>query len=72
MTLNGLPPKADEKGGCLAEPASPCVGVCRMDPGQGWCAGCFRTLEEIAGWSRYEAATKRVVLRRIAKRRAVD
>ena len=31
---------------------SPCVGVCRMSPSTGWCEGCFRTIDEIAGWSR--------------------
>jgi uncharacterized protein len=29
---------------------SPCVSVCRMDPATGWCEGCYRTIEEIAGW----------------------
>lgn len=28
---------------------SPCVGVCEMDD-DGLCAGCFRTLDEIARW----------------------
>jgi predicted Fe-S protein YdhL (DUF1289 family) len=29
---------------------SPCTGVCTMDPETGWCAGCARTRDEIAGW----------------------
>lgn len=33
---------------------SPCVGVCRMDESTGLCAGCARTLDEIAGWSRLD------------------
>jgi uncharacterized protein len=28
---------------------SPCVGVCEIDT-RGYCAGCFRTGEEIARW----------------------
>jgi uncharacterized protein len=28
---------------------SPCTGVCRLD-GAGYCLGCQRTGEEIAGW----------------------
>lgn len=28
---------------------SPCVGVCEMDA-DGLCAGCLRTLDEIARW----------------------
>lgn len=30
---------------------SPCIGVCRMRA-DGLCAGCLRTLDEIAGWAR--------------------
>ncbi len=29
---------------------SPCIGLCRMDSHSGFCAGCARTAEEIAGW----------------------
>lgn len=29
---------------------SPCTGVCTMDA-DGYCMGCLRTLDEIAGWS---------------------
>ncbi len=28
---------------------SPCIGICRID-GEGLCAGCHRSLAEIAGW----------------------
>ncbi|MGH8799774.1 MAG: DUF1289 domain-containing protein, partial [Casimicrobiaceae bacterium] len=30
--------------------ASPCTSVCTIDRPTGLCAGCFRTLDEIAGW----------------------
>jgi hypothetical protein len=30
--------------------ASPCTKVCVMDAEQRYCAGCLRTLAEIAGW----------------------
>lgn len=30
---------------------SPCVLVCVMDDESGLCLGCFRTLDEVAGWS---------------------
>ena len=33
-----------------ADPVSPCVAVCRMDDASGLCAGCLRTLDEIAAW----------------------
>ena len=37
--------------GMHAEPASPCISVCSMNAGSGLCEGCFRTCDEIAGWS---------------------
>ena len=37
---------------------SPCVGVCRMSPTTGLCEGCWRTLDEIASWSRADDAQR--------------
>ena len=52
-------------------PPSPCIGVCRMDPGSGWCEGCLRTLDEIAAWSALGAAGQLQVRRALAARRVV-
>jgi predicted Fe-S protein YdhL (DUF1289 family) len=30
--------------------STPCVGVCNIDPKSGLCAGCGRTLPEVARW----------------------
>ncbi len=30
--------------------ASPCVGICRLDPDTGWCLGCARSAGELARW----------------------
>jgi len=49
---------------------SPCVSVCQMDERTGLCSGCLRTIDEIAGWSRYSDADKRAVWSRIDERRA--
>lgn len=49
---------------------SPCTGVCRIEPRTGWCAGCWRSLDEIAGWSTADETTKRVIWARLAERRA--
>ena len=49
--------------------ASPCVNVCRMHAGSGWCEGCLRTIDEIAAWSRLDDAGKREVLALLPKRR---
>ncbi|MBM3345055.1 MAG: DUF1289 domain-containing protein [Betaproteobacteria bacterium] len=50
--------------------ASPCVKTCAIDPVTGWCLGCVRDLDEIAGWSAMTDAQKQAVLERIAVRRA--
>jgi uncharacterized protein len=47
---------------------SPCVSICRMNPDTQWCEGCFRTLDEIAAWSRMEDDGKREVWRVIGQR----
>jgi uncharacterized protein len=47
---------------------SPCISVCRMDAATGWCEGCLRTLDEIAGWSQASDAEKRGVWQQLVKR----
>jgi uncharacterized protein len=50
--------------------ASPCINVCRMDEVSGLCAGCFRSLEEIAAWSSIADPQRVEILARVEKRRA--
>ena len=50
--------------------ASPCSGVCRIDERSGLCAGCRRTLDEIAGWSAMGDGERLGVWQRLALRRA--
>ena len=50
--------------------ASPCVSVCVMDPASGLCAGCYRTLAEIADWINFSGAEKRAVIALLAVRRS--
>ena len=54
-----------------AEVASPCVSVCVIDEPTGLCAGCYRTLDEIAGWIDLSAAERRAVVANLASRRAL-
>ena len=49
---------------------SPCRNVCHMDAASGYCEGCLRTIEEIAGWSGMTDADKRSVWRAIELRAA--
>lgn len=48
---------------------SPCVDVCRMNPATGWCEGCLRTIDEIAGWSTMTDLQKRAVWKLLPQRR---
>ena len=50
---------------------SPCNSVCRMDARTGWCEGCMRSLDEIAGWSTMSDAEKRVLVDALAHRQFV-
>ena len=51
---------------------SPCISVCVIDTPTGLCAGCYRTLDEIAGWIGLSAARRRELLAELARRRARD
>jgi predicted Fe-S protein YdhL (DUF1289 family) len=53
-----------------AGPASPCLGICLMDPRTRMCRGCLRTIDEISGWYEASVADKRAILERLATRRA--
>jgi predicted Fe-S protein YdhL (DUF1289 family) len=65
MTQNSFNGEAAEKS-----PASPCLGICLMDPGRRICRGCLRTIEEIGGWYTASNAEKRAILERLGQRRA--
>ena len=53
-----------------SDPASPCVGVCVINPQTQLCEGCFRTLDEIASWWDYAPEQKRAVLAELDDRLA--
>ena len=50
------------------EVPSPCISVCQINASTGCCEGCFRTLDEIAGWSVATLEAKRSLWRAIAQR----
>jgi len=54
-----------------ADVDSPCVNLCRIDAPTGLCAGCHRTLPEIAAWIDLSAEERRAVVDRAAARRAL-
>ncbi len=49
--------------------ASPCINVCTMDDTTGWCAGCLRTLDEIACWTLLGESEKQQVCVELSRRR---
>ena len=49
---------------------SPCISICRMNATTGLCEGCFRTRDEIAGWSGAGEGRKRVLWGVIEQRMA--
>jgi len=51
---------------------SPCISICRMDAASGLCAGCLRTRDEIAAWSRLDDTGKRSIWARVARRADVN
>ena len=52
----------------LPSVASPCVNVCLLDENTGLCAGCGRTLDEIARWSGMTDLEKAGVIARLPAR----
>lgn len=48
---------------------SPCINVCRMDAASGLCAGCARTIDEIAAWGRLDDEAKRRIWALLPSRR---
>jgi len=54
----------------LKEPVSPCLGICRLDPGMTHCVGCLRTIEELRDWIGMSRDEKYQLLEELARRQA--
>ncbi|HTQ12919.1 MAG TPA: DUF1289 domain-containing protein [Rhizomicrobium sp.] len=48
--------------------SSPCIKVCTIDAASGLCAGCGRSLDEIARWGSMGEAERRAVMAALAVR----
>jgi predicted Fe-S protein YdhL (DUF1289 family) len=44
--------------------------LCAVDPATRLCAGCGRTLDEIANWLRYDDHKRRRIMKQLAERLA--
>lgn len=49
---------------------SPCILVCSIDPATGYCFGCGRTRDEIAGWIEMTPEERRRVMTALPERLA--
>ncbi|MCY0095538.1 DUF1289 domain-containing protein [Hoeflea ulvae] len=47
---------------------SPCILVCSMDLASGYCFGCGRTRDEIAGWIDFTPEARRQVMAELPAR----
>ncbi len=50
--------------------ATPCVKVCIVDGPTGLCLGCYRTLQEIGGWSALDDARRAAIMAELPSRRS--
>ena len=41
--------------------SSPCNRICTLEPVTDLCMGCFRTLDEISGWTRFTNAQREAI-----------
>ena len=48
---------------------TPCIKVCVVDGESGLCLGCFRRLNEVAGWTRFSDAERDAILAELPERR---
>ncbi|MEX6508269.1 DUF1289 domain-containing protein [Jiella sp. M17.18] len=57
-------------GATLMGIETPCTKVCRLDPQSGFCLGCGRTADEIAGWLGFSPEVRREVMASLPARLA--
>lgn len=51
-----------------AEIESPCVKLCVVHPEARICVGCYRSIDEIAGWSRLTPDQRRTIMAELPSR----
>jgi predicted Fe-S protein YdhL (DUF1289 family) len=48
---------------------TPCIKVCVVDGESGLCLGCYRQLNEVAGWARLSEAEREAIMRELPSRK---
>jgi hypothetical protein len=65
-----VPPVAEPNDARALPVATPCISVCRLDPFEDRCVGCYRTIEEIAEWRNLSQEQRRAIMAELPARRA--
>jgi predicted Fe-S protein YdhL (DUF1289 family) len=50
---------------------TPCVKVCVVDGESGLCMGCYRRLNEVAGWAKLSDAERETIMGELRARRSL-
>ena len=50
--------------------ATPCIKVCVVDGESGLCLGCYRTLQEVAGWQKLGEDQRTAIMAELPSRRS--
>lgn len=50
---------------------TPCIKVCVVDGESGLCLGCYRRLNEVAGWARLSEDERERIMAELPSRRAL-
>lgn len=51
-----------------AEIESPCINICVVHPTERICTGCYRTIDEISGWSRMSPEERQEIMQDLSSR----
>ncbi|MGI9369499.1 MAG: DUF1289 domain-containing protein [Ruegeria sp.] len=51
------------------EVESPCIQICVMHPAERICTGCYRTIDEIARWSKMDSSERAEIMQDLAARK---
>ncbi|CFX33649.1 conserved protein of unknown function [Candidatus Filomicrobium marinum] len=49
---------------------SPCINICAISDETEMCEGCYRTIDEIASWSRLTAEERKRIMALLPERKA--
>jgi hypothetical protein len=47
---------------------SPCIKICVIHPEERICTGCYRSIEEITGWTRKSEAERKAIMQELPSR----